>query len=197
MKRRNIIPLVLLEIIQIDGIKCQKNMRLCQIPIEEIYRSERLQRVNWCNIVHNGTKRFETVVNGTKMEKRRHFFGKISLWREEERIATWLCPLVKRRRSLLCARAFLENSSQLVKSFVATVKHAFSLSSLPRLVAFLFCLTARVSAIGATVTLTFQPHRGTHSCNPYIAGILLVIMILTWLYHYRHNYEILSVLREY
>lgn len=64
--------------------------------------------------------------------------------------------------TLVRARALLENSSQLVKSFVATVKHAFSLSSLAAsLVAFLFCLTARVPAIGATVTLTFQPHRGT------------------------------------
>lgn len=141
-------------------------------------------------------QQYETVRNGTKRSwtvrkwKRGGIFS-ISFWRiGKNRDMTG--PLVKRRRSLLRARALLENSSQLVKSFVATVKHAFSLSSLPRLVAFLFCLTARVSAIGATVTLTFQPHRGTHSCNPYIAGILLVIMILTWLYHYPHNYEILS-----
>lgn len=143
-----------------------------------------------CTTVRNGSKRYETVVNGTEMEKRRDFLDFILENRKESRY-DWSSRKTT-PFTLARARALLENSSQLVKSFVATVKHAFSLSSLPRLVAFLFCLTARVSAIGATVTLTFQPHRGTHSCNPYIAGILLVIMILTWLYHYPHNYEILS-----
>lgn len=109
--------------------------------------------------VRNGTKRERGVVFSRWKD-----FILENGWERMERHDMVLCPLVKRRRSLLCARAraLLENSSQLVKSFVATVKHAFSLSSLAAsLVAFLFCLTARVPAIGATVTLTFQPHRGT------------------------------------